>query len=116
MAELIVHLDNHVMDNLESDTLPVLQVKQGNLKYLSKKSLKLLICGQSTDGNMNAADDKSLEESRIINSTPGLTSESDLEPSKYEGGFKVWESTKDLIELLYEDPDLVRGKTVLDVS
>lgn len=34
---------------------------------------------------------------------PGLKSNSDLQSGKYEGGFKVWESTYDLIKFINED-------------
>lgn len=36
-------------------------------------------------------------------SVPGLYSDLDLEKGKYEGGFKVWESTPDLIRFISED-------------
>lgn len=40
-------------------------------------------------------------------SVPGLYSDLDLESGKYEGGFKVWESTVDLIKFLTEDQSLI---------
>lgn len=36
-------------------------------------------------------------------SVPGLYSDLDLEKGKYEGGFKVWESTRDLVRFINED-------------
>lgn len=118
MANLPIEIDGGMLDKLLHHDLPVLRVKEG-IKYLSKGSVKLLIesadVSSSTGGEQVSADTSSKKVSSI-ESIPGLSSASDLEPSKYEGGFKVWESTKDLLELLYEDPSLVRGKTVLDVS
>lgn len=46
----------------------------------------------------------------------GICKHSDLIPGKYEGGFKVWESTSDLIEWINENGDCVIGKRVLDVG
>lgn len=40
-------------------------------------------------------------------SVPGLYSDLDLEKGKYEGGFKVWECTKDLVKYLVEDLELM---------
>lgn len=39
-------------------------------------------------------------------SVPGLYSDLDLESSKYEGGFKVWESTRDLVKFIIEDKSI----------
>lgn len=36
-------------------------------------------------------------------SVPGLYSDLDLDKGKYEGGFKVWESTSDLVKFITED-------------
>lgn len=38
-----------------------------------------------------------------LNSVPGLNSKLDLDKGKYEGGFKVWESTNDLVDFLIKD-------------
>ena len=117
MAKLPVNLDQQVLERLINGNLPVLEVKQGNLKYLTKSSLKILIGVQSSEIRSGSGhSEHAQEDAELIAKIPGLDSVSDLEPSKYEGGFKVWESTKDLLEYLYQNPDLVRGKTVLDVS
>lgn len=108
MSKIPAQLDNGVLERITSGTLPVLRVKQGNLRYLSKNGLKLLISGPNEGGD--ETEDQSTE------SIPGLNSVSDLDPDKYEGGFKVWESTKDLLDSIYEEPNLVRGKSVLDVG
>lgn len=47
---------------------------------------------------------------------PGLSSNSDLISGHYEGGFKVWESTKDLLQLLTVDTSVIQGKDVLDLG
>jgi len=46
----------------------------------------------------------------------GLLSNSDLIPNKYEGGFKVWESTRDLLELVDQQQACLLGKRVLDLG
>lgn len=38
---------------------------------------------------------------------PGLYSDLDLESGKYEGGFKVWESTNDLVKFITEDQSIM---------
>lgn len=38
---------------------------------------------------------------------PGLKTNSDLENGKYEGGFKVWEGTYDLIDFINNDQDVI---------
>lgn len=45
-------------------------------------------------------------------SVPGLYSDVDLDKDKYEGGFKVWEGTCDLVKFLNEDEDVIR--TLMD--
>jgi hypothetical protein len=40
-------------------------------------------------------------------SVPGLYSDLDLEKGKYEGGFKVWESTRDLVNFIHEDKSII---------
>lgn len=40
-------------------------------------------------------------------SVPGLYSDLDLERGKYEGGFKVWESTRDLVKFITEDNSVI---------
>lgn len=39
---------------------------------------------------------------------PGLYADLDLDKGKYEGGFKVWEGTCDLVKFLNEDEDIMR--------
>lgn len=41
-------------------------------------------------------------------SVPGLYSDLDLERGKYEGGFKVWESTRDLVKFITEDNSVIK--------
>lgn len=53
---------------------------------------------------------------RSVETVPGVASNSDLLPGVYEGGFKVWESTKDLIELVEKKAIDVVKRDVLDVS
>lgn len=48
-----------------------------------------------------------------------INQNSDLIPSLYEGGFKVWECTRDLIRFISSRPDLcgfLRQKTILDLG
>ena len=45
-----------------------------------------------------------------------LNSPSDLVSGVYEGGFKVWECTQDLLDLLTGDEVPVKGKSVVDVG
>lgn len=52
---------------------------------------------------------KSWTRSLSLTTIPGLYSDLDLEKHKYEGGFKVWEGTCDLIKFLSEDDDVVRN-------
>ena len=49
----------------------------------------------------------------LSNSIDGI---SDVIPGEYEGGFKVWESTTDLVNLIAAMGDDVKNKRVLDVS
>lgn len=46
----------------------------------------------------------------------GLSSNSDLITGQYEGGFKVWESTKDLLDVITSDSSKVQGKNILDLG
>lgn len=48
---------------------------------------------------------KNWTRSMSLVSVPGLYSDLDLEKGTYEGGFKVWESTADLIRFITEDKD-----------
>lgn len=41
-------------------------------------------------------------------SVPGLYSDLDLENGKYEGGFKVWEGTSDLVKFLTRDQHIMK--------
>jgi len=51
------------------------------------------------------------------NAIPGFSSQSDLISGIYEGGFKVWECTKDLLEMISEkSEELIDGKNVLDLG
>ena len=45
-----------------------------------------------------------------------LNSPSDLIPGIYEGGFKVWECTQDVLEMLTQNELTAKGKRVLDVG
>lgn len=45
-----------------------------------------------------------------------LNSPSDLVPGVYEGGFKVWECTQDVLEMLAQNELNVNGKKVLDAG
>lgn len=72
-----------------------------NLNYVPKSFVKKLIesSGQS------------------VNHVKGISTNTDLIPSEYEGGFKVWESTSDLIEFLSShEATFFDGKKVFDVS
>ena len=42
--------------------------------------------------------------------------ESDLVPGVYEGGFKVWEGSIDLVELLVRDKVEMKGKKVIELG
>lgn len=55
-------------------------------------------------------------ENRSLDSVPGVSSGSDVIDGIYEGGFKVWECTHDLINLIERETDIVSGKSILDVS
>jgi SAM-dependent methyltransferase len=57
-----------------------------------------------------------LDAGRQPDSVPGVAGSSDLIPGKYEGGFKVWESTADLLTWITENPDLIRNKVILDLG
>lgn len=52
---------------------------------------------------------KSWTRSLSLVTVPGLYSDLDLEKDKYEGGFKVWEGTCDLVKFLTEDQDIVKN-------
>lgn len=41
-------------------------------------------------------------------SVPGLYSDLDLDKGKYEGGFKVWEATGDLVRFITYDQDIIK--------
>lgn len=44
-----------------------------------------------------------------LTSVPGLYSDLDVDRGKYEGGFKVWESTADLINFVTKDHTIIDG-------
>lgn len=52
---------------------------------------------------------KSWTRSLSLTAVPGLYSDLDLEKDKYEGGFKVWEGTCDLVKFLTTDDDVVKN-------
>lgn len=52
---------------------------------------------------------KSWTRSLSLTAVPGLYSDLDLEKDKYEGGFKVWEGTCDLIKFLTNDDDVIKN-------
>lgn len=45
-----------------------------------------------------------------------MTGPSDLIPGKYEGGFKVWEATGDLIQWISDSAAVVQDKVILDLG
>lgn len=51
-----------------------------------------------------------------VDSVLGLAGPSDLTPGKYEGGFKVWESTTDLLQWISEEAAFLENKSVLDLG
>lgn len=46
----------------------------------------------------------------------GLNSPSDLTPGVYEGGFKVWECSRDMVQFINDDLQLTGTINCLDVS
>jgi cyclopropane fatty-acyl-phospholipid synthase-like methyltransferase len=49
--------------------------------------------------------------------TEGLSPHNrDIVPGVYEGGFKLWECTSDLLRFLVDHPQLVAGKRVLEMG
>ena len=53
---------------------------------------------------------------REPDSVPGIGGSSDLIPGKYEGGFKVWESTGDLVQWISENAADLKNKVILDLG
>lgn len=104
--QILIHLQ-HVLQKVlaaDSESLQKLTLTSpsGNiqLKYVGLNFVKSVI----TESGDN------------VDSQPGIASQSDLVPGVYEGGFKVWESTRDTVELILANKDLVAGKRVIDVS
>ena len=69
--------------------------KKGYLRYLKTATVKLLAC--------HSNDEETLD---------NLNSTTDLVTGVYEGGFKVWECSKDIIEFICDSTET--GKPLVD--
>lgn len=47
---------------------------------------------------------------------PSLTDKTDLISGLYEGGLKLWDCSIDLVHLINQQPDIFRGKIVIELG
>ncbi|KAI1295553.1 Histidine protein methyltransferase 1 -like protein [Halotydeus destructor] len=106
MAEMKATLETleSELDRLEAtQSLPTVKLSNCplNLHYVSLDYIKTTLRSRHNGSG-----------SEIV----GVDSSSDLVPGIYEGGFKVWESSVDVIELIRSNPELVKDRDVLDMG
>ncbi|RWS26808.1 histidine protein methyltransferase 1-like protein [Leptotrombidium deliense] len=88
------------LEEQASDSVRLIKVSQSRLKCLSPKGTKRFICEQNTNPE----------------SVLGLHSNSDLMPGIYEGGFKIWECSHDLLQYLDTHVYISDTTSVLEIG
>lgn len=127
--------DHHVAESRVGDSILIDQSGELIVKCDIMKDIDRQICGQFKCNHINEAYAKIKKLSKIrlkteytyypevfsvtkgivktwtrslsLVSVPGLYSDLDLVKGTYEGGFKVWESTRDLVKFLTEDQTII---------
>ncbi|GMS89807.1 hypothetical protein PENTCL1PPCAC_11982, partial [Pristionchus entomophagus] len=90
-----------VGQSIMGDQVVAMKLASGSeIRYLSQWAIDVKVCQSSF------ANDASLKD----------LERSDLTTHVYEGGFKVWECARDLCELIEQEPEIVKGKNVLELG
>ncbi|XP_059422038.1 histidine protein methyltransferase 1 homolog [Carassius carassius] len=113
-SEVSATVPNKIKDAVEHQSLldPLSQIENWVPETITIGALPPLLCLNESVFEKTAPEQEDSEE--ILAKT--LTQNSDLISGIYEGGFKIWECTYDLLEYIDDEGETFAGKRVLDLG